>query len=287
MTAIDGRLVSTRTADGVLLHGLLTGPRNPGGVLAVHGAWGNFYATPIADLLRAAPLRGLAGLSMNTRGHDLGTLGDGEPCIGFMRDIFERTPADLDAAVAVLTDYGVERMVAVAHSYGGHKLAYWLAGGGGRSVTGVVLASPAPPLRDGARWFVEGSVEHHMARAASAVAAGEPNRLIVLSSSAPVPVVAEAATVLSTWAPDTLADAGRHVAALEVPLLVTVGSREPSVYRAKAEQVAAAARDAELLVLDDDHYYAVDRARFSETVLDWATRRARLAPTIEREDVAR
>lgn len=66
-----------------------------------------------------------------------------------MRDIFEQAPADLDAAAAVLTDHGVERVVAVAHSYGSHKLAYWLAGGGGCAVTGVVLASPAPPLRDG------------------------------------------------------------------------------------------------------------------------------------------
>lgn len=81
-------------------------------------------------------------------------------------------------------------------------------------------------------------------------------------------MVAEPATVRSTWAPDTLTDATRHVPALEVPVLVTVGAREPSAYRAKAEQVAAAARDAELVVLDDDHYYAADRARLSETVLD-------------------
>lgn len=82
-------LLTTRTSDGVLLHGVRTGPPVARrGVLAVHGAWGNFYGTPVAELLSAGPEHGLAVLSANLRGHDLGSLGDSERCIGFVRDRF-------------------------------------------------------------------------------------------------------------------------------------------------------------------------------------------------------
>lgn len=267
------RLVRTRTTDGVLLHGLTTDRAAGQAVLAIHGAWGNFYNSPVADLIEPAAARGWMGLSLNTRGHDLGTLGDGEACVGFMRDLFEQAPIDLDAAAGVLRARGAERVLAVAHSYGSHKLTSWVAGGGAPDVRGVALLSPAPALAVGARWFVDGAVEHYIARAAAAVAAGEPHRLIVLSSTAPVPMVAEAATVLSTWSPNTRADSTRYVPEIAVPLLVLVGAREPAGYRQRAEDVAAAAADAELLVLDDDHYYARDRAGMSEAIFDWAVRR--------------
>ncbi|MGE3619361.1 MAG: alpha/beta fold hydrolase [Acidimicrobiia bacterium] len=278
MGAPTARFVRTRTRDDVVLHGALVDTGGTDGVLAVHGAWGNFYKTPVHDLLEPAARRGWSAASLNTRGHDLGTLGDGEPCIGFMRDLFEQAPIDLDAAAGVLRDAGVARILVVAHSYGSHKVAYWMADERPADVRGLAMVSPAPLLDDGARWFVEGALEHHIARAAAAVAAGEPHRLIVLSSSAPVPVVAEAATVLSTWRPGTNADTMRWAHAIDVPVLVTVGGREPSPYRRRAEEIAAALPDAELVVVDDDHYYGRTRPELAATVLDWAERRAVLGP---------
>jgi len=274
-TALTIRLVSARTSDGALLQGALAGPDDAtDGLLAVHGAWGNFYSSPPAELLRAAPERGLRVLSMNLRSHDLGSLGDGEPCIGFVRHRFEDGTADLDTALALLENEAVNRVVVVAHSYGGHLAAYWLAQCRPPAVTALVVASPAPPLARAARWFVDGALEHHVARAAAAVAAGEPHRLLVLSSTAPVPMVVEAATLLNVWGPATIAASHLHVGSIGVPLLVTSGRREPTVYRAYAEEVAAAADDAELVLLDDDHYYGLDRPAWAATVLDWSVRRA-------------
>jgi len=273
-------LVSTRTSDGVLLHGALTVPeRVRGSLLGVHGAWGNFYGTPVAQFLADAPVRGIAALSMNGRGHDLGSLGDGERCIGFLRDLFEQAPLDLEAAARLLQDRGIGRFVSVAHSYGSHRTTYWQAQPGSLRAAGVVLLSPAPELQAAASVFVDGAAEHHLARAAAAVAAGHPERLIVLSSGAPVPMVAEAMTVLSTWGPDTEADSRRHVGTLEVPVLVVVGAREPAAYRRRAEETAAAALDGELVVVDDDHYYRRHRAELSTLVLDWIDRRELLGPT--------
>ncbi|MDA8267074.1 MAG: hypothetical protein M0013_01690 [Actinomycetota bacterium] len=267
-------LVCTRTSDGVLLHGALAGPPSAAGaLLGIHGAWGNFYGTPVARFLRDAPNRGLAALSINGRGHDLGSLGDGERCIGFLRDRFEDAPLDLQAAADLLAERGLHPFVAVAHSYGTHRATYWQAGEHASRAAALVLLSPAPELQAAADVFVDGAVEHHLARAAAAVAAGHPEQLIVLSSSAPVPMVAAAATVLSTWGPDTLADSRLHVGSLPMPVLVVSGSHEPAPYRERAEEVADGAPDGELVVLDDDHYYRRDPDALTETVLAWLDRR--------------
>ena len=275
ISSISLELVRTRTTDGVLLHGALTGRGRNQGILAVHGAWGNFYGTPVFDLLEVATDHGLAALSMNNRGHDLGSLGDGEPCIGLSREHFEDALPDLDAAASVLMGAGVQQLICVAHSFGAHKASYWMAERQPPEVSGLVLLSPSPYLHTTEKWFVEGTLDQYLTLADEAVAQGEPHRLIVLSSTAPVPMVAQASTVLSIWGHDTLASSELHLPRISVPVLVTIGEREPAPYRARAETVAASALDSELIVLPDDHYYSRDRAGLIEVILDW-TRRHKL-----------
>ncbi len=276
ISSISLEFVRTRTVDGVLLHGALTGRGSREGFLGVHGAWGNFYGTPVFDLLEVAPRHGLAALSLNNRGHDLGSLGDGEPCIGLIRERFEDTLADLDAAADVITRAGVERMVCVAHSFGAHKASYWMGERQPAQVSGLVLLSPGPRLQSAEKWFVDGPLDRYLELAEQAIGEGEPQRLIVLSSNAPVPMVAQASTVISIWGHDTIAASEQHLPSVTVPVLVTVGEREPGPYKDKAETVAASAPDHELIVLPDDHYYSHDRAGLWEVVLDWVRRRGLL-----------
>lgn len=272
MTAVT--LVSTRTSDGVLLQGAAAGPQDATiGIIAVHGAWGNFYSAPSAELLAAGPERGYRVVALNLRSHDLGSLGDGGPCIGFIRHLPADSALDLDAALRFLLESCVERVVVVAHSYGAHLAARWLKLHPSPAVTGAALASPAPPLPLAARWFVDGAIDHHFALAARAVAEGDPHRLLVLSSTAPVPMVAEAASILTTWGPESDVLGHENVSDVHVPLLVTAGLREPSVYRDYIALVARTAPDADLELLDDDHYYALDRPGFARLVLDWCERR--------------
>lgn len=272
-------LVSATTPDGVLLQGALAVPGDArAGVLCVHGAWGNFYSTPPAELLRAAPERGLAALSLNLRSHDLGSAGDGNPFEGFVYHEFGESALDLDTALELLLGTGVQRVVVVAHSYGSHMAVQWLTNASRPSVTGLAVLSPGPLLATSQRWFVDGALQHHVALAAAAVGAGEPDRLLSLGSHGPVPMVASAATVLSAWGPDSRARSDRQVHRLDVPLLVVGGQREPSVYRDYADTVAANAPDGERLVLDDNHYYALDRGRLAAELLDWIARRQLLEP---------
>ncbi|MFV0316676.1 MAG: alpha/beta fold hydrolase [Microthrixaceae bacterium] len=267
----DLELIRTRTDDGVLLHGAMRRGASPIGILAVHGAWGNFYGTPVFDLLRSPLLDGHTVLSINGRGHDLGSLGDGEECIGMIREIFEDCVTDLDAAVAVLGDLGIDDYVVVAHSYGAHRAAYWLATTHPSGARAVAMLSPGPALSTAAGTFVEGRLEDHIAAAQEAVSAGRPEQLIVISSSAPVPMVAEAATVLSVWGPDNLADAVRFMPEIDIPTLVTVGAREPTPYRDKARHVAEAGSDIRFVELADNHYYTSDRDHLIATVFEWIT----------------
>lgn len=267
-------LVSLRTADGVLLQGVLAGPADAeAAVLAVHGACGNFYSGPPAALLAAAPARGLRVLSANLRSHDLGSLGDGEPCIGFVRSRFLHGLLDLDAALAFLLERGVRRVVVVAHSYGGVLALRWLGERSPAEVVGAAVASAGAGIRDTAHWFVDAPLDHVRALAAAAVAAGEPHRLLALSSSAPMPTTVEAATLLDLWGRDDTLAAATYATGLRLPLLVVAGRKEPPVYRERAAEAAAAAADGEYLLLDADHYYAEDPAAFAEAVLGWCERR--------------
>jgi pimeloyl-ACP methyl ester carboxylesterase len=268
------RLVAVRTADGVLLSGALAGSDGRReGIIAVHGAWGSFSASPTSELLRAGPRRGLRVVALNNRGHDVGSLGDGEPSIGLAGERFEDCVHDLDAAADLLAASGVERYVVVAHSFGCHKAAFWLRTRVPAACAACVLLSPAPPLSAAGRWFVEGSVDGHLREAAAAVAAGDPRRLIVLSRHAPVPMVAEAATALSIWGSQTQARSVLHVGDVSAPVLVVSGAREPAVYRDEARLTAQAAMHGELLVVDDDHYYAVAREAMADRVVEWAVAR--------------
>ena len=64
-----------------------------------------------------------------------------------------------------------------------------------------------------------------------------------------------------------------NVVDVRVPLLVTAGLREPAVYRDYIELVAGSAPDADLELVEDDHYYGADRPGFARRVLDWCERR--------------
>ena len=97
---------------------------------------------------------------------------------------------------------------------------------------------------------------------------------MVLRAGGRIPVVAEAGSVLSLWGPQSQARCPYHVPALDVPILVLVGGREDAPYQREAEDTAAAARDARLVVLDgEDHYFRRDRALMADTVYDWIQER--------------
>lgn len=277
---VDVSLVSTETSDGIRLHGAIAGSPVRGAVLGVHGAWGSFYATPVFELVRQAAAREVLALSLNGRGHDMGGLDDGARSIGLMRERLEAAPLDLEAGRELLRAHGGERYVVVAHSYGCTRATYWLATARPPGCVGLVLLTPPPTLRATAAYFVDGDVEDHFAAARQAVAEGEPERMIVLRPKGRVPVIAEAATVLSIWAPESSSRCLHHLPDITVPILVVVGGREPEPYLDEARTTVQEAHDADLLVLDEDHYYRSDRARLGAEVFDWIERRALFPPAL-------
>lgn len=262
-------LVTVRTADGVRLDGAFAGPPEAfSGVLAVHGAFGNFYTGPPSELLHSAPPRGHVVLSMNLRSHDLGTAGDGEPCIGFVRDRFDQCRHDFDAATAQLR-IRADRYAIVVHSFHCHKVLAWLATEPAVPPYAVVLLSPGPHPRSLQKWLLDKPLDDFLRTARDHVEAGRPDHLMVLTAKSDAPMVAEAQTVLSTFGWDFEAEGLRVAGELDIPALVTCGSREIPIYRDYAAKMAGTLPAGELVELDDTHSYDQDREALSRTVLDW------------------
>jgi pimeloyl-ACP methyl ester carboxylesterase len=271
---IDVTLVTTRTADGVQLHGAMAGTPATGGILGVHGAWGNFYATPIVEFLRQAADREVLALSLNARSHDLGGMDDGARSVGIMRERLDYALDDLDAARGLLELGGADRYVVVAHSYGCARATYWLSTNAPPGCVGVVLLTPPPTLASTAAFFIDGAIEDHFDSAREAVHEGEPERMIVMRMNGRIPMLAEAATVLSIWGPDSVSRCRLHLPRISLPILVLVGEGEPPVYRDEAVLTTEAAEDATLVILDgEDHYYTRNRAQLGSVVFEWIANR--------------
>src|SRR4051812_24747902 len=118
--SVRAEFVATEASDGVALHGALytseVGRPHDMALLAYHGSGGNFYAGPCGFLAPAVASRGYVGASMNLRDH--GRYHD--------RSKFEPCELDIAAAVALLKERGLQRIVIFGHSLSVTQVLYYL-----------------------------------------------------------------------------------------------------------------------------------------------------------------
>lgn len=270
---IRTQLVSVRTEDQVLLHGALFEPANPGPVAAliVHGYWGNFYTGLGRFLPQALAEAGFPSLSLNNRGHDLGTIVDNEPCIGGLRDRFEDSHRDIAAGIRLLRERGYERLVLVAHSFGTSRIVYAQVKMPDPHVAGLILCSPPPLMRGVARHYLDVPYQEAVDIAQGMVDAGKGDHTCVFRHTGPVPFVATAATFLSIWGPDPNHDVTTFIGELETPLLTVVCDGEYESQRSYASLVHRLAEKAtprDLVFLPGgDHYYCGAEEHLVKTVV--------------------
>lgn len=270
-------LLSVRTEDGVLLHGAMFEPREDTGIgaLLTHGGWGNFY-TGLGRFLPGALSRsGIACLSLNNRGHDYGTVADGEPCIGLLREQFEDSPKDMAAGLRLLRERGYHRLVLIAHSYGAAKAAYSQVLEPDPHVKALVLCSPAALMKDVSRYYLDISYEEAVKEAKRMVDAGQGERFVIFRHHGPMPLVSTARTFLSTWGPQPTHDFGKYIHKLAKPLLVTVceGDWMCMDYSRFACEHSLMAEPREFVVVPGgDHYYKGAEGALVQAVLAWLRR---------------
>jgi pimeloyl-ACP methyl ester carboxylesterase len=129
-----GRIVDTKTTDGIQLHGFFSTPAQATDTvwIVVHGVNGNFYSsTLLMHLAATAHAHGHAALLVNTRGHDLASFGSTEtPArLGAMYETLSDARHDFEAWIAWCHGEGFRRVGAMAHSLGAVKVGFALASG--------------------------------------------------------------------------------------------------------------------------------------------------------------
>ncbi len=270
-------LLSVRTEDGVLLHGAMFEPHEKAGLGAflTHGGWGNFYTGLGRFLPGALVARGIACLSLNNRGHDYGTVADGEPCIGLLREQFEDSPKDMAAGLRLLRERGYRRFVLIGHSYGAAKAAYSQVLEPDPNVEALVLCSPAALMRDVSRHYLDIPYEDAVQEAKRMVGNGQGERLVIFRHHGPMPLVSTARTFLSTWGPEPIHHFGNYIHKLAKPLLVTVceGDWMCMDYSRFAYQHALMAEPRDFVMFPGgDHYYRGTEKALEVAVLAWLRR---------------
>ncbi len=269
-------LVNTRTEDGVLLHGAFFEPITPEPIAALitHGAWGNFYTGLGRFLPSALATAGIACLSLNNRGHDYGTVADGEPCIGLMREQFEDCPKDMAAGIQLLKEMGYKQLVLIGHSYGSAKNAYSQFLEPDPEVKGLILCSPAALMRDTWEYYLDVHYDEAVRHVTRLVDADQGERLVIFRHDGPAPLISTARTFLSVWGPDTKHDVLKFIGELTKPLLITICERDwcKDFGRAVYEQADRAEHREFIELPGGDHYYKEAERLLERVVCSWIHR---------------
>ncbi|MFO0011680.1 MAG: alpha/beta hydrolase [Planctomycetota bacterium] len=180
-----GRIVDTKTTDGIQLHGFYCAPHQQTRTIwiVVHGVNGNFYSsTLLMFLAQTAHQQGHGALIVNTRGHDLASFGSTEmPArLGSMYETIEDARLDLGGWIAWCQKEGLDRIGVMAHSLGAVKVGYalshglpgidrWIALSPPRLNTDLLLRDPAKrdvfreQLED-ARAYCDAGKDNHVMR---------------------------------------------------------------------------------------------------------------------------
>ncbi len=145
--------VETITSDHLLLPGILFEPaiRGDTALLFIHGKGGSLASDPtLVEALKRNTLdRGIAFLTVNTRGHDYlangNTFMNGvfeERQVGHCVERFEDSVLDIAAWIDLLGERGYTKIVLLGHSLGALKATFYLTETGDSRVKALVLVSP-------------------------------------------------------------------------------------------------------------------------------------------------
>lgn len=273
MSKVRTELVSTRTQDEVLLHGAFFRPSEESrmAALIIHGGWGNFY-TGIGRIL-SIPLAeaGISCLSLNNRGHDYGTVADGEPCIGLLRERFEDCCKDVSAGLKYLTEQGFRKLILIGHSFGASKVVYSQVMNPHSDVKGIILCTPASLMRDFSKYYIDIPYIDAVNEAKILVNTGQPKRLVVFRHGGPIPLVATAETFLSVWGPETAMDIRNYVHKITAPLLITA-CEDDHICIDYCRNVNECLKDTPhdfLVFAGGNHYYSGKEKLLKLTILNW------------------
>jgi dipeptidyl aminopeptidase/acylaminoacyl peptidase len=253
-------------------------------ILHAHGVMGNFLVGTLRFLPAPLARAGYPVLVTETRLANVGQL--------FGEGIFEDALLDLDAAVRFLLDEGFDRLVLSGYSSGATLATRLAAARDLPHLRGLVgLGSPwgLPQSAEGRsrRWGSAPSYERLAERVARALAAGEPDRLVVIERAtgpSSRPPHCEIYTHQTWWhgrGPEaTAAMTHAQIGRVRAPVLLVQGLADEVVHPHEAERLASVARaagnaDVEVVGIEGaDHTFEGREQRVAEAVVGWLDSRA-------------
>ncbi|MFN6127488.1 MAG: alpha/beta hydrolase [Planctomycetota bacterium] len=277
-----GRIVDTKTADGIQLHGFFSAPAQATDAvwIVVHGVNGNFYSsTLLMHLAATAHAEGHAALLVNTRGHDLASFGSTEtPArLGSMYETISDARHDLDGWIGWCRSEGFRRVGAMAHSLGAVKVGFALASGLQGIESWVAISPPRLTtellLRDPAKRDV---FREQLQEAQSYCDAGKDNHIMRVRF--PLPNWVSARTFVDKYGSGDKYDYLTWRGRLNLPTLWLFGQlevREGSANFRDADQLLAnGIQDGHVVrVIDSaDHSYRTTRDALRQQIAAWLDR---------------
>lgn len=122
-------IVSVRTQDGIMLHGLLAEPVEPTKIIKIHlhGTSSSFFFSSFyEELVNSSLDLEVAHLNTNNRGAGVYELEKGAPSSGSSLEIFEDCVLDIDAWIEFALSRGYKKIILEGHSFGTEKAVYYM-----------------------------------------------------------------------------------------------------------------------------------------------------------------
>lgn len=168
---MQGSLVRVMTPDGIELQGLNdkgAGRAAHAVVVHLHGTWGNFYGNPFIDhFADFYPRRGYSFMTVNTRGHDEGSISER----------FENCLSDIQTWLEFAARLGYRRVILQGHSLGALEAVYYLTSSQSLNrVQALILLSPFDIIA----FYCSGDITVRQDRLVKvkAIASTDPNALV-------------------------------------------------------------------------------------------------------------
>jgi len=259
--------VALRTADGVLLNGLLYRPLatpRSSAILLVHGFGGNFYEAYFPVFAQEAAALGYATLALNMRDHDAG------PKVSTFTD----NETDIGTGLAYLRKLGYPRSVLLGQSMGTNRVLYFEAASSDSSIAATILISAPGNLFEWNVWqFGREKAQASVDEARALETAGRQREIMVVDLGPLGKALYTPRYLLSLRGPEAHSDPYQNIQKVKNPILILQGAADKLIapdIATRLKKAAASNSKVDVVYIDGaGHSFAGQETVLEERVLAW------------------
>jgi pimeloyl-ACP methyl ester carboxylesterase len=259
--------VALRTADGVMLNGVVYNPAATPrrfAILLVHGFGSNFYSEYFPLFARRAAEQGYATLALNMRDHDTG------PKVSD----FMNNQADVAAGLAYLWNLGHSKLVLLGQSMGTNRVLYYQAATSDPKVAVTVLVAGPGNLFEWNAWqFGRKKAQAIVDEALALQAAGQDEQLMLVDLGPLGKSLYTARYLLSLRGPKARSDPYQNIQKVTNPILIVRGTADKLVdpdIATRLKRAATSSPKADLISIDGaDHSFENHEDLLAQRILAW------------------